>query len=168
MIHEFMIQGYTITAAVLVLQYFFHAAYRSSYLLLARMANRVLWAWCFFLLVLLFLGFLTINTLEISIFKNHSLFDYKLLEIFLLFIYPFGIILVSLLFRSARNRPLHVMCFFAVLLNLSRIEAGKYISWNSLLYGLGFWVLVVLLQMFFERVKKEIRSKENSRLPDRI
>ena len=168
MFHEFVIQGYTITAAILIVQYVFHKPYRESYLLLARMANRLLWFWCLGIIVFMFLGWIAISTVSFSLFNDDSIFVYPLLNLLLLLFFPFGIILIALFFQAARKRPLQIMCIFAVILNLSRMEHGKYISWSSLVYGLFFWVLVVAVEAFFAWVKKGIRSKDNETLPDRI
>jgi hypothetical protein len=168
MFHEFVVQGYTITAAILVVQYLFHKPYRESYVLLARMANRLIWFWCFFLIAFIFLGFVSASTLGISLFTNESIYAYELLKLLSLLLYPLGIILIGMLFRTIRNRPLIVMFCIAALLNLSRIKHGEYISWSSLIYGLLFWVMVVVVHAFGDWVMKGIRSKDNDTLPDRI
>ena len=96
MFHEFVIQGYTITAAILIVQYVFHKPYRESYLLLARMANRLLWFWCLGIIVFMFLGLIAISTVSFSLFNDDSIFVYPLLNLLLLLFFPFGIILITL------------------------------------------------------------------------
>lgn len=176
----FFTQGYGCTALILFFLYCVHTGLRSYYVKLAKTANILIW---FFSLVWWIWIFLMVICIRISIQVNRFLNVNIIENLTALFFSPLTVIIIGLLFKKIRSRPVWILLPCACLLNINIFIARpdtiffaefagtdlqNTTSWQwFILFGIFFLLLTLITQYLAGRVKKNIAREENH-MPHRI
>ena len=176
MIFDLFTQGYGFTAVLLFILYCFHTKYRAYYFTLAKVANRLIWAFSLGSSLLMLYAMVATYT-TVDSFEDAWITP----AIFLVPFIPYFLITVCLLFRKIRKRSIWLLLPIALILNIGITfdlygNAGGYLfpalydlpdGVRFTVFGLAFLILLIAVQLLSAQAKRNIKNEE-SKLPERI
>lgn len=166
MLYNLFTQGYLFTAVLLCFLYCFHQQKRKHYYAMAKTANRLIGVFIFIMLLLVFYIVITFYIIGFP-----ALFDVSLTLAI-----PFVIAFVALLVNKVRDKAIWILLPVAVLINLPYILnvwiAGSEPFFSSvierytspvvsfMLYGLAFFIIIVMLIEYATSTKKQVEKQK--------